>query len=259
MEKNFIWTQNPSEAYSNPYEYETQKQFSRECFKVLNGFKACLEIYNTTFLSDDKSVEKAIWMLLTDATDSLLECHRFLLQKKHKIAGRLFRDAIEVIDLSSLFMAKTAKSSRLLDKWYNNQVIPNREYRNFIEKSRGSDISENYRNFYSQISKFNHRTYKSLAFGYILNKNGTLVYDGFTSHLNDYNSLIFPGIISMYYALLANITSILSITLKQSGLINKEAIDKIWTNSIEEVPKKRHFMSSLHIAPERFEIKNKKK
>lgn len=217
-----------------------------------------MELYNTSFQRDDKSVDKALWMLLIDATDSLMECHGFLLQKKHKIAGRLFRDAIEVIDLSALFMAKTEKSSRLLEKWYDDKVIPNSEYRDFIKKSIGPDISENYRKFYSQISKFNHRTYRTLSYGYILNKNGTLVYDGFTSHLNDKSFLVFPGIISMYYALLANIISILSIELNNSGLVKKEVIDKVWSDSIEEKPKNRQYMTSEDIVSERLIIKNKK-
>ena len=210
-----------------------------------------MELYNRTFQQDDRSLSKAIWMLLIDATDSLLECHDFLSNKTHKIAGRLFRDAIEVIDISTLFMAKTEKSNRLLEKWFEDKVIPNRDYRDYVDKHIGKDVAEDYRKFYSQISKFNHRTYRTLAYGYILNKNGTFVYDGFTSHLNDPNFLVYPGIISMYYSLLANVISILSIALKQSGLIEKEDIEIIWNESIEKTPKKREFKTLENIYEKR--------
>ena len=206
-----------------------------------SGLKEKLELYNKTFHQDDRSLKKAVWMLLVDAIDSLLECHDFLLNKRHKIAGRLFRDAVEVIDLSMLFMTKTEKSKRLLDKWYDDEVIPNREYRNYVDKNLGPYVAEKYRKFYSQISKINHRTYKALTLGYILDVNGTFVYDEFTSHLKDTNFLVYPGIISMYYAILANVVFILSLATGKSELVSNDDIGNIWENSIENIPEKRKY------------------
>lgn len=32
---SIVWNRHPEEAYKNPYEYEVQKQFIRECRRVL--------------------------------------------------------------------------------------------------------------------------------------------------------------------------------------------------------------------------------
>lgn len=251
LNKNFIWTRDPKEAYSNPYEYEAEEQFSRESYNLLVGLKEKLELFNRTFHRDDRSLEKATWMLLIDAIDSLLECHNFLLNKKHKVAGRLFRDAIEVIDLSSLFMSKTEKSKKLLEKWYNDEIIPNRDYRNYIENQKGKEDAEKYRKYYSQISKFNHRSYRTLAYGYLKNRNGNLVYDGFTTDLNNSHLRVFPGIISMQYVLLANCILILLTAIEKSKLISKTDIDDIWTKSIEKIPLQRKFKTLEEVYEER--------
>jgi hypothetical protein len=205
--KNFIWHRNPKIAYENPYEYEAQEQFVREANEVLNRIRKELEKYNRMFTRDDKSVIKAIWMLSLDATDSLLECLELLLEKRHKIAGRLIRDSVEVLDLAALFFTKSDKSVRLLSKWYNNEVVPNREYRYFVKNNISESKANELKEFYHQLSKINHRTYRSLAYGYILGKDNHLVYDGF------HESLIYPGVISMYYSLLANMIQILSIEI----------------------------------------------
>lgn len=235
--KNFIWFRNPKEAYENPYEYGAQEQFSREAFKVLSSFKKHLKAFDLKFTRDEKSLEKALWMLFLDAVDSLLECHNYLSEKKHKIAGRLFRDAFEVMDLSALFSSGTEKSKRLLEKWYDDKVIPNREYRDFIKKHISVELAEKHRVFYSQISKINHRTYKSLAYGYVLGEDSKFAYDGFQQS----KMLVYSGVLSMHYALLANSISIFSSEVEKCSLLPKNQIEEIWNESIEEEPECRRF------------------
>jgi len=235
---NFIWTREPSEAYLNPYEYAAQEQFVREALKVLDEFKKHMGNYNRKFSRDDTSLDKAIWMLQMDAIDSLLECHNLLSNKKHKIAGRLFRDTIEVLDLASFFNAKSERSKNLLKKWFKDEVIPNREFRNYIKENQGEKKAKQLASFYSQLSKLNHRTYRSLAYGYILGKNEMLVYDGFQKS----DLLVFPGTISMYYSLLANLIRLLSTELINGGLIKIEIINHIWDKCIEDNPEERKFV-----------------
>jgi len=235
---NFIWTREPAEAYKNPYEYDAQAQFSREAANILAGFKNQLESNNRKYSRDDVSLEKAIWMLQTDAVDSLMECLNLLSLKKHKIAGRLFRDTIEVLDLAALFRTETQKSKNLLAKWFKDEVIPNKEYRDYIKKNISEEKAKQLSSFYSLLSRINHRTYKSLAYGYILGRGKKLVYDGF--HKSD--SLVFPGVISLYYSLLAHIISILSQEIKNSRMVSHETIEKIWNDCIEKKPEERRFV-----------------
>jgi len=243
---NFIWTREPSEAYLNPYEYDAQEQFSREVLNILMDLKNNMETYNRKFSRDETSVEKAIWMLQIDAIDSLLECHNLLTAKKHKVAGRLFRDTIEVLDLASFFSTKTDRSKSLLEKWFKDEVIPNREYRDYIKKHQGEQSAKKLASFYSQLSKINHRTYRSLAYGYILGNNKMLVYDGFLKS----DLLVFPGTISMYYSLLANLVIILSREIVGGGLLTPETVQAIWGKNIEANPEERKYFVRKHVPDE---------
>ncbi len=237
--KNFIWNRSPQDAYRNPYEYKAQEQFVREAFKVLDAIKIQFEKFNRIFTRDDVSLEKAIWMLQLDATDSLIGCLELLVTKKHKVAGRLIRDTVEVLDLSAYFSIENEKSKNSLKKWYRNEVIPNREYRDFVKTNISLEKAEELKLVYSQLSKFNHRTYKSLAYGYILGKDNKLVYDGFSNS----NSLIYPGVISMYYSLLANMIQLLAYEAIERKLLKKEVVENIWEESIEEEPINRKYIT----------------
>ena len=237
--KNFIWNRDPQEAYKNPYEYEAQDQFAREASRVLNAIKLKLEKYNRKYTRDDTSLEKAIWMLNVDATDSLIECLNLLTSKKHKVAGRLIRDTVEVLDLSAFFHSRTPKSKKLLEKWYNDKVIPNSEFRDFVRQNISEEIAEELKHVYSQLSKINHRTYRSLAYGYVLGKDDKLVYDGFSKS----DSLIYPGVFSMYYALLANVIKLLASEIVKRDLVSMQDVDIIWEKSSETDPIERKFIT----------------
>ena len=234
---NFIWIRDPSEAYKNPYEYLAQEQFSRESFSILVGFKKNLETYNRNFQIDERSLEKAIWMLHIDAVDTLLECHDLISKKKHKVTGRLFRDTIEALDLAALFDTRTSSSNKLLNDWYEDKIIPNSRYRDYVKKNIGMEKAEQLTKFYSMLSKLNHRSYRTLAYGFIRGKDDKLVYDGFS----DSNSLIFPGVISMYYCLLANLILITSDEIVKRNLIDAAIIKKIWDENIEPEPENRKY------------------
>src|SRR5258708_1130795 len=100
---SFIWNRSPAQPYSNPYEYDAQSQFAREAsaFLVKIDERFCDSL--TRFHRDDKSLAKAIWMLHVDALDSLRDCLDLLSEKRHRVAGRLFRDIVETLDLAAYF------------------------------------------------------------------------------------------------------------------------------------------------------------
>lgn len=226
---SIIWGRDPKEAYRNPYEYEAQEQFAREVESILNLFSKELMRYNRTFLVEDRSIKKAVWMLQNDAIDSLRHCLDFLKTENHKAAGKCLRDVIENLDLAAYFTADTEKSSKHLEKWYDDNIVQNSIYRDHIKRTEGNRISEAKRDFYKQISKFTHRTYRVLAYGYIRDKDDKMVYD------ETYESkiLVPPQTIAMYYALLADFIEFLSEELSQRGLSTKEKIESIWKTSLE--------------------------
>ena len=123
---SIVWERDPREAFKNPYEYKVQNQFVREAEKILNKLFNELMKYSGKFGIDDTSIKKAIWMLQTDAVDSLRYCLLLLKQKNHCIAGRLMRDTIETLDLSAFFSSNTDKSNKELQKWYRDEIVPHR-------------------------------------------------------------------------------------------------------------------------------------
>ena len=94
---SLVWDRDPEEAFKNPYEYEIQKQFVRESTIILEGFHKLMDKRNLRYPNDDISLEKALWILNYDSLDALQDCLEMLQIKKHKLAGRLFRDVWETV------------------------------------------------------------------------------------------------------------------------------------------------------------------
>lgn len=239
---SLIWGRDPREAYKNPYEYEAQKQFVREAKKILEGIFSELLKYSMKFKRDDISIKKAIWMLQTDAIDSLRDCLRLIKQKRHRVAGRLFRDVMETLDLGAFFSSDIAESNKELQNWYNDEIIPHRKYRDFIKKTEGVEKAENIKQQYGMLSKITHRTYRTLAYSYLLGRDEFLAYDGNAKT----NILVLPQTIAMYYALLANYILITSDEIKNRGLVEKNVIENIWRNSLEKKTIPRHFVQQSY-------------
>jgi hypothetical protein len=62
-----------------------------------------------TYTRDEQSAEKVIWMLFLDSLEALIDCLNLSRDKKHRIAVRLFRDAVEAMDMASYFCSNDAK------------------------------------------------------------------------------------------------------------------------------------------------------
>ena len=192
------------------------------------------------FTREEVSVKKAGWMLLADALDALRDVGELLDAKRHRVAGRLFRDIIESIDTAAYLRASTPESERDLRKWHKNEVIPHRVSREFMQRHLGPEAAATRRQLYAELSKLTHRTYLSLAQGYIVGSGDRLVYEGI------YGSgiIVPPQTISEYYAVLAGLIRIFVSQLADSGLVSDAEIDEAWTLSLEADSAPRRFVPS---------------
>jgi hypothetical protein len=233
---SIIWGRHPQEAYDNPYEYEAQDQFLREASALLDDLNIRLDQYTMEFHLDDKSLEKARWMLALDLVDSLAECARLLKEKRHRAAARLFRDTVETIDLLKVLHSKTAKAESTLQKWYDNESIPHRESRMYLQEIEGQEVAMQRKKFYEELSKFTHRTYKALSHSYSLGSGDMLVHDSHSMGL-----LVLPQTIASYLAILADLIQQATDCLGAIAAIPPEHIWCAWLTSLED-----------HIVPRRF-------
>ncbi|WP_418026458.1 hypothetical protein [Paenibacillus sp. JJ1722] len=239
---SFIWGRDPQEAYKNPYEYEAQNQFYREASELLRLLIEHMTKKSGTYTRDDQSAEKAIWMLSLDSLESLIDCLDLLRDKKHRIAGRLFRDAVEAMDTASYFNSNDIKKDKYLRYWYKDKVIQNSIYRNYIKENDEQEW-ETLQKYYKQLSKINHRTYRSLAYSYSLGSSKRLIYEGrYESGL-----MVPPHVIAMYYALLGGLISHFIIRIIDCKLISVEEVDRFWDHALEEETIERRFATPKEV------------
>jgi hypothetical protein len=231
---SFIWDREPEEAYSNPYEYEAQEQFVREAKRILGRLCKSLGKYNLHFYSKETSVQKATWMLHNDAIDALREALSLLEKKKHKLVGRIFRDAWESSQLVEYFLSGTPRSQSDLKKWFENEIIGHEKIRERLKKAGRNAEAEQRRQRHRELSKFTHRSYKSLLKGYSLGADDKMVYDSYEKWS------VLPHTVSAYYAILGDLIIQNLESMKNSKLISAKEIEMIWKQNLEKksVPRK---------------------
>jgi len=234
---SFVWERKTDEASLEPYEYGGQEQFSREAKQVLKLFKDHYSKHNRTFTRDDKSLNKAVWLLQVDGLEALNDALLLIDEKKHRIASRLFRDAVETLDMSAYFFLGGNEAKKDLEKWYENEVIPHRRFREFVKKTHGHERAENLSGLYSDLSKYTHRTYKAIGTSYILGRNDLFVYDGF----RESHTLVSPHIISFSYALIAALIKRFIDIAERTDQIDKHTIERVWKESLETETVPRRF------------------
>ena len=234
---SFVWDRKTDEAYLEPYEYGGQEQFAREAKQVLKLLKDHYSKRNQTFTRDDKSLKKAVWLLQVDGLEAMNDALLLIDEKKHRIASRLFRDAVETLDISAYFFLGGHEAKKDLEKWYENEVIPHRRFREFVRKTHGHERAENLSGLYSDLSKYTHRTYKAMCTSYILGGNDLLVYDGF----RESDTLVLPQIISFSYALIAALIKRFIDIAEKTGQIDKQTIERVWKESLEAETVPRRF------------------
>jgi hypothetical protein len=232
---SFVWNRDFDEAYSNPYEYEAQKQFVREAKAVLHRIQKGLQRHDFKFTKNDDSLEKAAWMLHNDVIDAFLDALKLLQQKKHRLVGRIFRDVWESAQIVEYFLSATPKSKTHLKKWYKNKIINHRDVRDALERAGKHKQKETVRQQHMSFSQWTHRSYRALLKSYSLGDSERMVYDGYG------NDSVLPHTISAYYAILGMLILQNVHAIGQSQLISKPEIRKIMKESMEKEEVKRRF------------------
>lgn len=172
----------------------------REASTLLSTLYAKLDKFTMTFHRDEESLEKATWMLVLDLVDALSEITKLLVDGRHRVAFRLFRDVVETIDLLSVLHAGNSMARRALRQWYKDETISHGESRKYIEEIHGPAPAEARRDYYKQLSKFTHRTYLALAKSYSLGQGDMLVPDSHRPTM-----LVPPHTIASGFAVLAGL------------------------------------------------------
>ena len=232
-----VWGCDPQEAFDQPYEYDLQKQFAREAKAVLGRLYKSLNSNRHRYTIDDRSRQKAEWLLAIDALDSLRDCLKALDRNEHRVASKMFRDVMESMDLAAYFHSKTKKSKKALEKWYEDEIVPHKEYRDYMNRIQGRDVAMRLSTQYSSFSRFTHRSYRAILAGYLRGEGGQLVHDR-TGELyggteDSASFLVSPETISMYYAVLSHLVLNYASELSALGLVSEDDVRMAFAESLE--------------------------
>ncbi len=230
---SFIWNRDAQEALDHPYEYNAQMQFHREAIK-LSDFLLGKILEKKSFTLTEVSLEKATWMLQTDAIYAFKEGVEVLETKKHRLVGRLLRDILETVHLVEYFNSGLPSAANSLKKWFSNELVMHKEFREFIEKRDGKSEADRQRDLHRIFSKFTHRSYKTLLYGYFLADNDQIYLD---------HKWTLASTVSMCYAFLGHFGTSIVENLKMYGLLTAGEVNKIWNSSMEDFQIPRGYLS----------------
>ena len=239
-----VWDRDPLEAYDNPFEYEIQAQFVREADAVFARCYALLHAGRHRHSVGDRSASKAVWMLHADALDSLRDALDALERKRHRVAGKLFRNVQEDLDLAAYFNVQSPDSIADLERWYEDEIVLHGKSREHVRKAMGPDAAHAKRDLHRSMSRFVHRSYIAILDGYSLGAEGRLVHDGLGETVGDDPSstlLVLPRTISYYFAFLAAFTKFFLKELADRATVEGEELGKIVEASLEKDTAKRRF------------------
>ena len=248
---SLVWGRDPQEAYEEPYEYGIQEQFGREARSLFLKLYRLLNSESHRYKVDDRSMEKAVWLLSMDALDSARDCLDSLARKDHRVAGKLFRDLMESMDIAAYFHSATADSRSALVRWYADEVVPHRKYREHVKKTQGDSASTQLAKHYGSLSRFTHRSYHAILDGYILDAKNQIIHDRTEETWRDpdgsSNLLVLAQTISSYYAALASLVQEYMAELSALGMVNPDEIKSAFTSSMEAVTVPRRFRTRREI------------
>jgi len=246
-----IWERDPQEAFENPYEYEIQDQFVREARSLFPQLYRLLNSDHHRYSLEDRSRQKAVWLLAMDALDSLRDCLKALTRKEHRVAGKLFRDVVENMDLAEYFHSGNDTSAALV-KWYADEIVGHSCYRDYVKRTRSEQEAKRLAKHYSSLSRFTHRSYRAILEGYSRGGGNRLVHDGicemYGNSENSTTSLVLPQTIASYYAVLANLVREYSTELSELGLVTRDEVRDAFSKSLEEGAIPRRFLPRRRLA-----------
>lgn len=118
--------------------------------------------------------------------------------------------------MAEYFLCNDPESNKNLEEWFKNEIISHKNFRGYIKKKKGDKEFESQREYYRQISKFNHNTYKTLLYSYCVNSNDEII------HESKYDSgLLIPiKTIAMYTTMSAKYVLFISNKLAEFKLID---------------------------------------
>jgi hypothetical protein len=241
---SFVWGRDPQEAFEEPYEYRGQEQLVREAEAVLPKLYRLLNTELQSYTLDDVSADKAVWLLAMDTLDSLRDCLSALVRKNHRVAGKLFRDVRETMDLAAYFRSGDPKSQTSLKRWYADKVVSHSEYRNYVQRTRSETEAKDLAKHYSRLSRFTHRTYTAILDGYVRGRESRLAHDnsGELFSTDSQQILVLPQTIASYYAVLSNLILEFADVLPGLGLATADQVGDAFADSFEAETVPRHFM-----------------
>ena len=156
--------------------------------------------------------------------------------------ARVFRDAVEAIDVMRFLHSGSANAASALRKWYGNETISHGEVRKLIEQLDGAEAANQRRVFYQELSKFTHRTYRALLHSVSLGRDDLLVHDSHGS-----GHLVLPQTIAAYMAVLADITVQASGSVSATGLLSVDEVVEAWGVALESHTVPRRF--AMRVSP----------
>lgn len=191
--KSEIWDKDSIKAFTTGYSVEELIFFDKECEEFLTVVINLSRTLNDKFDYKSRELKKANWLILNDISCSLFDCLSELKKGNIRISGRVFRDVLENMHLLELL--NKSDDGTLLEKWFDNEFIPHRTYRDWLKK-KDEKLATLTRNIYQLYSQFSHRNFKPISESYHTNEKGNLEHKW---HLNRKNSEDLK-ILSIYYS-----------------------------------------------------------
>jgi hypothetical protein len=220
-----IWYSDPEQEFKTPYDYSEQEIFFLEVQTLLDGLLRLMQCNDMKFSRDDRSRDKAVWMLHFDALDALREALLLLRERRHSIASRLFRDVLETIDLAAHLSRDFEQSRNDLEKWYADEIVQHRRSRESLGQAWGEHVKTARASLYKNWSRFTHRSYWAVSQSFGVGIGDKIWHD---SILKEHGQCI-PQIVASYLPLLANLTVLYIMELAvKSPLKNHELFKPIF-------------------------------
>lgn len=225
-----VWTRNFNETYLYRFDFDAQEEFVREASRALDEFSDRLGRYHLTFSRDDKSVNKAVWMLQMDALGALRDSLDALSGRRHRVAAALFRIVQETLALAAYFHGRSDQAMTDLSKWYDDEVVLHNQYRKWIGREQGSEAAEDKKQDHRDLSKFTHRTYQALLHGYQDGPDKKLAHVQYISP----KPIITIDTLAVYFFVLRTLIQGFASELGACGLVDVNEIDESWGRIFEE-------------------------
>jgi hypothetical protein len=224
---SIIWDRDSQEAIDHPYEYPAEEQFVREAKALIINLEDII-LEKKHFFLNDKSLEKATWMLQVDVFFAFKDSIEVMDIKKHRLVGPLIRIMYENLHQIEYFNNGTQKSAKALSSWYKNSSPRHFEYREYIDKTKGKSNADFLHRQYDAYSKLTHRTYRSLLYNY-----GLGAYEDQDQRIWYDEKWPLRQSISMFYAILGMFGKLMIENFKLYGVLTENEVNEAWNNSME--------------------------